>query len=193
MTESSGARPLRPSQVRCRSIAGLLVRLPTARLHGDPDALVTGITHDSRQVRPGDVYLARPGERTHGIDHVQQALAAGAVAVLTDPPSVEAAVRARAAAVVEVSDPRAATGPAAAWIYDDPTRDLLVIGVTGTNGKTTTAYLLEAGLRAAAAAEPGPVPEHCGPAGAPAHGAAARRPGRPGHRHHARLPAGAPG
>jgi UDP-N-acetylmuramoyl-L-alanyl-D-glutamate--2,6-diaminopimelate ligase len=141
--------PLRPSQVRPRSIAGLLERLPTARLHGDPDALVTGITHDSREVRPGDVYLARPGERTHGIDHLDQALAAGAVAVLTDPSSVDVAVRARATAVVEVDDPRAATGPAAAWIYDDPSRDLLVIGITGTNGKTTTAYLLEAGLRSA--------------------------------------------
>ena len=140
---------MRPSHVQSRSIAGLLERLPAARLHGDPDALVTGITHDSRQVRPGDVYLARPGERTHGIDHLSEALAAGAVAVLTDPPSVELAVRAEAAAVVEVPDPRAATGPAAAWVYDDPTRDLSVIGVTGTNGKTTTAYLLEAGLRAA--------------------------------------------
>src|SRR4051794_6020978 len=152
MTEFRGAQSatsLRPSQVRSRSIAGLLERLPAARLHGDVDALVTGITHDSRQVRPGDMYLARAGERTHGIDHVEQALEAGAVAVLTDPPSVETAVQARAAAVVEVDDPRAATGPAAAWVYDDPSADLLVIGVTGTNGKTTTAYLLEAGLQAA--------------------------------------------
>src|SRR3954451_16685659 len=102
MTEPPGATTLRPSQVRPRSIAGLLDRLPAARLHGDPDAQVSGITHDSRQVRPGDVYLARPGARTHGIDHVGQALAAGAVAVVTDLLSVDVAVRARAAAVVEV-------------------------------------------------------------------------------------------
>src|SRR3954464_1915794 len=80
---AQSATSLRPSQVRSRSIAGLLERLPAARLHGGGDALVTGITHDSRQVRPGDMYLARAGERTHGIDHVEQALEAGAVAVLT--------------------------------------------------------------------------------------------------------------
>ncbi|MDQ1746076.1 MAG: UDP-N-acetylmuramoyl-L-alanyl-D-glutamate--2,6-diaminopimelate ligase [Frankiaceae bacterium] len=126
----------------------MLERLPGARLHGDGDAVVTGITHDSRAVRPGDVYLARPGEHAHGIDFVAAAVEAGAVAVVTDAASVPAALAAGAAAVVEVADPRAAAGPAAAWVYGDPARDLDVIGVTGTNGKTTTTYLLDGGLRA---------------------------------------------
>jgi len=117
-------------------------------MHGDGEVLVTGITHDSRAVLPGDIYLARPGERAHGIDYVADAIAAGASAVLTDPASVPAALAAGAGAVVEVPDPRAAAGPAAAWVYGDPARDLDVIGVTGTNGKTTTAYLLDGGLRA---------------------------------------------
>jgi len=109
---------------------------------------VTGITHDSRAVRPGDLYLARPGEHAHGIEFVADAVAAGAVAVLTDAPSVPSALSAGAGAAVEVPDPRAAAGPAAAWVYGDPARALDVIGVTGTNGKTTTAYLLDGGLRA---------------------------------------------
>jgi UDP-N-acetylmuramoyl-L-alanyl-D-glutamate--2,6-diaminopimelate ligase len=144
MTESP-----RPARVRGKRIEELLGRLPEARLHGDRASLVTGITHDSRAVHPGDVYLARAGAHTHGIDHVDQALAAGAVAVLTDPPSVQTALAAGAPSVVEVADPRAATGAASAWAYDDPSAGMVVVGLTGTNGKTTTAYLVEAGLRAA--------------------------------------------
>src|SRR3954451_14138969 len=150
MSESPHAPTvLRPQRVRARRVGEILDRLPSARVHGDDAVPVTGMTHDSRQVHAGDIYLARAGEHTHGIAFVEQAGAAGAVAVLTDRPSVPAAVAAGPAAVVEVPDPRRATGPAAAWVYGDPTLDMLVIGVTGTNGKTTTAYLLEAGLRAA--------------------------------------------
>ena len=141
--------PERPQRVRAQSVAGLVARLPGARLHGDPGVAVTGITHDSRLVRRGDLYLARAGAQVHGIRFVADALTAGAVAVLTDTGSVGSAVEAGSAAVVEVPDPRAATGPAAAWVYGDPSQSLQVIGVTGTNGKTTTAYLVEAGLRAA--------------------------------------------
>ena len=122
--------------------------LTEATLYGDDTVVVHGITHDSRQVRTGDLYLARPGEHTHGIQHVDSAVAAGAAAVLTDPPSVQAALDAGAAAVVAVPDPRASAGPAAAWVYGNPAADLTLVGVTGTNGKTTTAYLLDAGLRA---------------------------------------------
>ena len=118
-------------------------------MYGDPGTSVTGITHDSRHVVAGDLYVARAGERTHGIDHVEDAIAAGAVAVLTDEPSAQLAVAAGASAVVAVADPRTAMGPAAAWVYADPAADLLMLGVTGTNGKTTTVYLLESGLRAA--------------------------------------------
>jgi UDP-N-acetylmuramoyl-L-alanyl-D-glutamate--2,6-diaminopimelate ligase len=140
---------LRPERVRAQPVGGLVERLPDSRVHGDSTVAVSGITHDSRLVRAGDIYLARAGERTHGIDFVTDAVAAGAVAVLTDSDSVARAESAGPAAVVEVADPRAVTGPAAAWVYDDPTRDLVVVGLTGTNGKTTTAYLVESGMRAA--------------------------------------------
>jgi len=141
--------PIRPQSVRAQRIADLVPRLPGATLRGAADTLVTGITHDSRQVRDGDVYLARAGEHTHGIAHVEQALGAGAVAVLTDRASAGTAADAGARAVVEVDEPKAVAGPAAAWVYGDPAARLTLVGITGTNGKTTTAYLVDAGLRAA--------------------------------------------
>jgi UDP-N-acetylmuramoyl-L-alanyl-D-glutamate--2,6-diaminopimelate ligase len=138
--------PPRPHTTPAAPIAELLERLPGSRLDGDPGTLVRGVAQDSRAVLPGDLYVARAGEHSHGIAHVDAAAAAGAVAVLTDPESAPAA-RAAGLAVVTVDDPQAATGPAASWVYGDPAVGVLMIGVTGTNGKTTTGYLLDAGLR----------------------------------------------
>jgi UDP-N-acetylmuramoyl-L-alanyl-D-glutamate--2,6-diaminopimelate ligase len=109
---------------------------------------VTGITHDSRFVRPGDLYAALPGSQVHGARFCPEAAAAGAAAVLTDPAGRDDAVRAGLPAFV-VADPRARLGEVAAWIYGYPSERMLLIGVTGTSGKTTTTYLLESGLRAA--------------------------------------------
>ncbi|MDJ0341085.1 UDP-N-acetylmuramoyl-L-alanyl-D-glutamate--2,6-diaminopimelate ligase [Streptomyces sp. H10-C2] len=135
----------RPSHVRPKALAELAAHLGAA-LPAD-GAPATGITHDSRAVRPGDVYAALPGARFHGADFAAQAADLGAVAILTD-----LAGSARAAAtglpVLTVDDPRSRMGALAAAIYDDPGRDLLQIGITGTSGKTTTAYLVEGGLRA---------------------------------------------
>ena len=97
---------------------------------------------------PGDLYVALPGAQVHGAAFCADAVAAGAVAVLTDPDG-----RARAMAsgvpVFVLADPRARLGEVACWVYGDPSRRLRLIGVTGTSGKTTTTYLLESGLRAA--------------------------------------------
>jgi UDP-N-acetylmuramoyl-L-alanyl-D-glutamate--2,6-diaminopimelate ligase len=111
-------------------------------------AEVTGVTLDSRSVRPGDLYAALPGTRAHGADFVVQAAAAGAVAVLTDPAGAERAAAAGLPMLV-VPRPRERLGEVAAYVYGEPARGLLLVGVTGTNGKTTVAHLLEAGLRAA--------------------------------------------
>ncbi|WP_445548460.1 MULTISPECIES: UDP-N-acetylmuramoyl-L-alanyl-D-glutamate--2,6-diaminopimelate ligase [unclassified Frankia] len=202
--------------------------------------VVRGITHDSRAVRPGDLYAALPGARVHGAAFVRQAIAAGAVAVLTDRAGADqimAAARSSGTAagstagsdtagsgtaagstagrdvagsgtagrdvaggsaagrdvagsdmagsdaagsddgdvagggtavdadtagadtaagagvadvpVLVAADPRALLGPVAARVYGEPSTALTLLGVTGTNGKTTVAYLLEAGLRAA--------------------------------------------
>jgi UDP-N-acetylmuramoyl-L-alanyl-D-glutamate--2,6-diaminopimelate ligase len=107
------------------------------------DVMVTGVTHASDEVRPGDLYAALPGSRHHGARFVPAAVAAGAVAVLSDR-AVDAGVP-----TLVVPDPRARLGEVAARVYGDPTARLRVIGITGTAGKTTTAYLLAAGLRAA--------------------------------------------
>jgi UDP-N-acetylmuramoyl-L-alanyl-D-glutamate--2,6-diaminopimelate ligase len=137
-----------------RRIASLLDRLrlaafPAAELLGDSAVEVGGITHDSRFVRRGDLYVARAGANTHGITHVGEAIAAGATAVLTDRGAARTALDAGAGAVLVVDEPREAMGPAAAWAYGDPAEGMTLLAVTGTNGKTTTSYLIDAGLRAA--------------------------------------------
>lgn len=136
--------PPRPVQVSATPLAELSGQLGVAA--PEQTAEVTGITHDSRAVRPGDLYAALPGARAHGADFVTQAAGLGAVAVLTDPAGAERVAAAGLPALV-VDDPRARMGELAATIYGHPGRDLLQIGITGTSGKTTTAYLVEGGLR----------------------------------------------
>ena len=109
---------------------------------------VTGVTHDSRAVRPGDLYVALPGQRVHGAKFAEQAARAGAAAVLTDPAGYDRAAATRLP-VITVPDPRARLGDVAAWIHGHPAGELLLVGTTGTSGKTTVSYLVESGLRAA--------------------------------------------
>ncbi len=146
-------RPVRVRPTPLAELAGQLgIEAPAATEEG---AEATGITHDSRAVRPGDVYAALPGARVHGADFAAQAADLGAVAALTDPAGAERVAAAGLPALV-VPDPRARMGALAATIYGEPGEDLLQIGITGTSGKTTTAYLMEGGLRAALAAERAP-------------------------------------
>ncbi|MEU9231738.1 UDP-N-acetylmuramoyl-L-alanyl-D-glutamate--2,6-diaminopimelate ligase [Streptomyces subrutilus] len=135
-------RPVSARPIPLDELATLLgVRAPGA-------AQITGITHDSRAVRPGDLYAALPGARTHGADFAAQAAGLGAAAVLTDPAGAERAA-ATGLPVLTVADPRGRMGELAATVYGSPGESLLQIGITGTSGKTTTAYLVEGGLRAA--------------------------------------------
>ncbi|MFF4831217.1 UDP-N-acetylmuramoyl-L-alanyl-D-glutamate--2,6-diaminopimelate ligase [Streptomyces sp. NPDC001315] len=136
--------PPRPVQVSATPLAELADQLGATT--PDNAAEVTGVTHDSRAVRPGDLYAALPGARAHGADFVVQAAGLGAVAVLTDPAGAERAA-ATGLPVLVVDDPRARMGELAATIYGSPGQDLLQIGITGTSGKTTTAYLVEGGLK----------------------------------------------
>nr|WP_240965660.1 UDP-N-acetylmuramoyl-L-alanyl-D-glutamate--2,6-diaminopimelate ligase [Streptomyces zingiberis] len=140
----------RPGRVRPTRLAVLAGRLGAELPPGAADTEVTGITHDSRAVRPGDVYAALPGARLHGADFATQAAGLGAAAVLTDPSGAGRAA-ATGLPVLVVDDPRARMGDLAVTVYGDPGSDLLQIGITGTSGKTTTAYMVDGGLRAAAA------------------------------------------
>ena len=111
------------------------------------DVLVTGVTLDSRTVRGGDLYAALPGFNVHGARFARDAVEAGAVAVLTDPEGARS-LEGLAVPVVVVEDPRAVLGNVASRVYGDPAAALALVGITGTNGKTTTAYLVESALRA---------------------------------------------
>lgn len=132
-------------------LAEIAELLGVAAVEGEP---ATGITHDSRAVRPGDLYVAFAGANHHGAAFAAQAAQAGAVAVLTDPAGAEQAASALTGGlsvpVLVVASPRAFMGTLAARIYGDPSQALLTIGITGTNGKTTTSYLIEGGLKGAA-------------------------------------------
>ena len=111
---------------------------------------VSGVTASSALVRPGDLFAALPGAGRHGAAFAGQALAAGAVAVFTDPAgAAQLAGVHPVLPVLVTSDPRSALGPLAAEVYRHPSRRLPVFGVTGTSGKTTTTSLVRAGLAAA--------------------------------------------
>lgn len=140
--------PPRPVHVPATPLAELAGQLGAEQ--PESAAEVTGITHDSRAVRPGDLYAALPGARLHGADFATQAAGLGAVAVLTDPAGAERAA-ATGLPVLVVDDPRGQMGELAATIYGHPGPELLQIGITGTSGKTTTAYLVEGGLKSAKA------------------------------------------
>ena len=110
---------------------------------GNPQ--VTGVEYDSRQVKPGDVFVAMRGESSDGNRFIEQAIAAGAVAVVTDsdrtPPNV---------AWAQVAHGRRALAVVSSNFYQHPAEKIAVTGITGTNGKSTTAFLLESIFQAAA-------------------------------------------
>jgi UDP-N-acetylmuramoyl-L-alanyl-D-glutamate--2,6-diaminopimelate ligase len=110
---------------------------------------VTGVTLRSGDVRPGDLFAAIRGSARHGAAAIPEALDNGAVAILTDPEGVQIAADLDLRGpipVLVVEAPRKVVGTVAAEIYGRPSDRLLVIGLTGTSGKTTTSYLVEAGL-----------------------------------------------
>ena len=147
----AAAEPVGP-----KALGGLVERLGSERrLHGaregdraiGPGALaaheIRGISHDSRRVVPGGLFVAVPGQHVDGHDFVDAAVRAGAAAVVVERP-VDAGVP---QLIVDSSQRALAT--AAAWWYGDPSHELGVVGVTGTDGKTTTAWLAVAALEAA--------------------------------------------
>lgn len=139
---------LRPSHPAGELLGPLAARIGAVGVH-EPDLRVTGVTLRSQDVVAGDLFAALPGSRMHGARFAADAIAAGAVAVITDPDGAAQLPPGLGVEVLVHSQPRAVLGELAAAVYGDPSRKLRVIGVTGTSGKTTTTYLVEAGLRAA--------------------------------------------
>ena len=121
----------------------LLDGITPLRLEGDPVVDVRSVEYDSRRVRPGACFACVPGEHTDGHAYAPEAVASGAVALLVERPLGLGVVQAR------VPDVRTVLGPVASRIVGDPSRALRCIGVTGTNGKTTTTFLLQSIAEAA--------------------------------------------
>ncbi len=139
----------RPTQLRSVPLADLAALVGATV---EPDAArtdISGVTLMSGEVQPGDLFTALPGAHTHGARFAAAAVDAGAAAILTDPPGAASLTPSGTIPVLVVPDPRGVLGQVSAVVYGDPSRRLSVLGVTGTNGKTTTSYLLEAALGAA--------------------------------------------
>ncbi len=117
------------------------------QLRGDANVRVGGLTADSRDVRPGDLFVALPGTRTDGGRYVEEACRRGAVAVA----GARAIKVPKGVPAVLVDAPARFLARVAARLHGDPASQLTMVGVTGTNGKTTVTYLLEAIWRAAGA------------------------------------------
>lgn len=136
-------RPAHPPATPLAEVAGWLEVTPPGG--SDAATAVTGVTLDSRRVRSGDLYVALPGARAHGASFADQAVGSGAAAVLTDaagPVNTDVPV-------LVGTDLRRRLGDLSAEIYGRPAEALTTIGVTGTQGKTTTTRLAEAALQAA--------------------------------------------
>ena len=131
------------------TLADLVREGVAGRVLGEPRTALSGVHHDSREVCPGDLFVAIPGRASDGARFVRDALARGAVAVLTQEALADVPVP-----QLVVADARRALGLAASVVYRHPTFALDVVGITGTNGKTTTAYLVEQALAASPSAKP---------------------------------------
>lgn len=123
------------------AIASLGLSLPLTRM------TVTGITYDNRLVQQGFVFAALPGLKQHGITFAAAAVESGAIAVLTDADGAHQAAGLSVPVVVS-ADPRSDMALLARFIYGDAQSHLISVGITGTNGKTTTSFLIESAMNA---------------------------------------------
>ena len=135
-------RPIEEFKRTVESVAAIA----NATLTGDVATVVTGLTLSSKDVQEGDLFIALPGENAHGADFAADAIARGAVAVLTD---LIGSTKIHGVPVIISENPRRAAGVISAWFYSEPMRDLYSVGVTGTNGKTTVTTLLHQIMSAA--------------------------------------------
>jgi UDP-N-acetylmuramoyl-L-alanyl-D-glutamate--2,6-diaminopimelate ligase len=127
------------------NLAHILASVPDAELHGSGTAEILALSCDSRRIRPGTLFFALRGTAADGHRFIAQAIEDGAAAVVLE----DAAFAPAGIPWIRGADSRSVMARMAAAFYGDPTADLPLIGITGTNGKTTTTYLIEAILAAA--------------------------------------------
>ena len=137
---------LRPEHPVPRSLA-MLVQEFDLEHRGSVDGVeVSGVTLGTGDLRPGDLFVGIQGVNSHGASYADAAKQGGAVAILTDAAGADIAA-ASGLPILIVDDPRRALGALSAWVYRTAESNALLFGTTGTNGKTSTSYLLEAILR----------------------------------------------
>ncbi len=136
------------SPPRALDLGPLVASLAGARSIGDVDRVARGVVHDSRAVRPGTIFVALRGERSDGHAFIAQAIEAGAGAIVVDEAFARTWQPPAGAATIVVPDTRRALSSLSAAFYGYPSSGLAVVGITGTNGKTTTTYMLAAVLGA---------------------------------------------
>ena len=131
-------------------LSRLVAAVRPGAIRGRVDRPVTEICYDSRAVRPGAAFFAQPGAHVDGHRFIDDAVAAGAVAVVhsLELGSLQLGEQRRGVTWIRVADARAALSAAAACYFGDPCRELTMVGVTGTNGKSTTAWMIYDLLRA---------------------------------------------
>ena len=122
----------------------LLRELPVLQVGADAASEVISLAYNSREVRPGSLFFAIQGEKADGHIYIPQALERGAVAVVSDRPAPPELIH----CWIQVPAVRRALADASRVIFAHPEQHLQLIGITGTNGKTTTSYLVESVLRA---------------------------------------------
>lgn len=120
-----------------------VAQIISAQSSSDPSELmkisITGISQSSNNIEAGDIFIALPGEKTHGAKFASDAIKRGAKAILTD---TAGAALITGIPVLITSNPRRSAGVLSAWFYSEPMRDLYSVGITGTNGKTTVTTIL---------------------------------------------------
>lgn len=125
--------------------------IPNAEVHDTDDPIITGVAIDNRVVEPGDLFVALSGERHHGISFAAGAIESGACAIWTDARGARLAPTLNIPAEIPLvvsSHTRPDVGNIAAGLMGHPSKDLSLVGITGSNGKTTTAYLTFTALEA---------------------------------------------
>lgn len=122
---------LRPAKVDGKTLSSFDPKLFNS------DVVITGVSINASEVKSGDLFIALPGTKTHGINFIDQAISNGAVAVLSD-----RKIESKIPVFIDPS-PRNLVGAISDWVYNKPFSKLEAVGITGTNGKTTTSNLVK--------------------------------------------------